>query len=898
MNMSSPPDAEPKRFSMFPLLWLAIVFSSGIACSYLIDLDWRVALVSASLLIVLALLVRYSSISNFIVVSAFFFAGVFCYQFEIGTIADNRVRRIYDESRIASGTPVEIEGALIGRPEPAYDGAFIKLALDSMSHRRAVFPASGTVRLFLPLGTEEQISDLRSKDLRSGDVIRTACELIREDQYLNPGVMPRRQLLDQQGIDATCTVKSPLLIEVDGERGWISPVDVVYEQRQWLIDEFRSRFSVSTAGVMIASLLGDKHFLDKDTADVFRDGGTFHVLVISGLHITFIGGILFWIVSLFGRNRIWQFAIVCSVLWLYTLAVGAEVPVVRASVMFTALLLGRAIYRNGTLLNTLGLSCLMLLAWRPADLFNPSFQLTVVSVFAIVGMAFPLIEKLRAIGGWMPEAGSPFPPNVPRGLRRFCETVYWREHVWAIEQGQQIWGARIMKAPLSKISDGTRWAVAWVFEGILISVIAQLWMLPLLVYYFHRVSPASVILNLWVGAVMAAESFAAILAVLFAQFSETLSMPLVELTNFLNSLLVEVPRIMSDYDLASFRVPVYTGPMKAAYLVYLLPFTAAALLIYKWDPFALARPGRKFKSGFAVLTFTAALMASVIIFHPFSAPEPAGLLRVEFLDVGQGDSTFITFPNGETMLIDGGGKVNFAAESDDEPQPFESDQPRIGEMVVSEFLWEKGYSKIDRMVVTHADADHSQGLAEVMRNFSVGEMWAGTSVHDGLEMTDLTESAKKYSIPVMRIGRGEIFEISGVTVEVLWPVKSAIKSGSDNNSSVVLRLIYGESEFLFTGDIEKETEEELTTTGTDLNADIIKVPHHGSRTSSTGSFVNAVSPRLAIIPVGRRSMFGHPHPEVVERWKSINADVKITGEKGTITVETNGKELNVKAFID
>jgi competence protein ComEC len=291
-------------------------------------------------------------------------------------------------------------------------------------------------------------------------------------------------------------------------------------------------------------------------------------------------------------------------------------------------------------------------------------------------------------------------------------------------------------------------------------------------------------------------------------------------------------------------------------------------------------------------------MASVIIFHPFSAPEPAGLLRVEFLDVGQGDSTFITFPNGETMLIDGGGKVNFAAESDDEPQPFESDQPRIGEMVVSEFLWEKGYSKIDRMVVTHADADHSQGLADVMRNFSVGEMWAGTSVHDGLEMTDLTESAKKYSIPVMRIGRGEIFEISGVTVEVLWPVKSAIKSGSDNNSSVVLRLIYGESEFLFTGDIEKETEEELTTTGTDLNADIIKVPHHGSRTSSTGSFVNAVSPRLAIIPVGRRSMFGHPHSEVVERWKSINADVKITGEKGTITVETNGKELNVKAFID
>jgi len=620
--------------------------------------------------------------------------------------------------------------------------------------------------------------------------------------------------------------------------------------------------------------------------------------VISGLHITFIGGILFWIVSLFAGNRIRQFAIVCSVLWLYTLAVGAEVPVVRASVMFTALMLGRAIYRNGTLLNTLGLSCLILLAWRPADLFNPSFQLTVVSVFAIVGMAFPLIEKLRAIGGWMPEAGSPFPPNAPLGLRRFCETLYWREHVWAIEQSQQIWGARIIKAPLSKISDGTRWAAAWVFEGILVSVIVQLWMLPLLVYYFHRVSPGSVVLNLWVGAVMAAESFAAILAVLFAQFSETLSLPLVELTNFLNSLLVEVPRVLSNCDLASFRVPVYSGSMKAAYLVYLLPFTLAALLIYKWEPFALARPGRQVKLGLAILTVTAGVLASVIIFHPFSAPAPSGLLRVEFLDVGQGDSAFITFPNGETMLVDGGGRVNFATESDDEPEPFEPDQPRIGEMVVSEFLWEKGYTKVDRLVMTHDDADHSQGLADVVRNFSVEEIWAGTSAQESSEMNDLTKAAKRYSIPVKQIGRGEIFEISGVRVEVLWPVRSAAKSGSDNNSSLVLRLVYGASEFLFTGDIEKETEAELTAIGTTLDADVVKVPHHGSRTSSTESFVNAVSPALAIIPVGRRSMFGHPHPEVVERWKNINADVKITGEKGTITVEANGKELNVKTFID
>jgi competence protein ComEC len=302
--------------------------------------------------------------------------------------------------------------------------------------------------------------------------------------------------------------------------------------------------------------------------------------------------------------------------------------------------------------------------------------------------------------------------------------------------------------------------------------------------------------------------------------------------------------------------------------------------------------------GLAILTVTAGVLASVIIFHPFSAPAPIGLLRVEFLDVGQGDSAFITFPNGETMLVDGGGSVNFAAESDDEPEPFEPDQPRIGEMVVSEFLWEKGYAKVDRLVVSHDDADHSQGLADVVRNFSVGEIWTGTPAPEGLEMKDLVQAANRYAIPIKQVGRGAIFEISGAKIEVLWPITSAAKSGSDNNSSLVLRLVYGESEFLFTGDIEKETEAELTAIGTNLNADVVKVPHHGSRTSSTESLVKAVSPRLAIIPVGRRSMFGHPHPEVVGRWRSFNADVRSTGENGTLTIETDGKEMNVRTFID
>ena len=342
MTSDRPRSTYNPKFSMFPLMWAAIAFAFGIVLAELSGTDWRIWIGLSAGFGLVSHFARSSRFGGYAALIGVTFAGAFIHQFQIWNVADDRIKRIYDEGRIESGTPVEIEGRLLGRPEPAYDGAFIRISVRDLTARKVEQPASGIVRAFIPLSEAEQKADLASLDLRSGTNIRTACELLREDQYLNPGVMPRRRLLDQQGIDATCTVKSPLLIEVVSRPNWTSPIDLVYEQRARLIEEFRSRLSPQAAGVMIASLLGDKHFLDKDTAEVFRDGGTFHVLVISGLHITFIGGVLFAIVSLFTRHRVWQFLVVCGTLWLYTLAVGAEVPVVRASIMFTVFMLGRA----------------------------------------------------------------------------------------------------------------------------------------------------------------------------------------------------------------------------------------------------------------------------------------------------------------------------------------------------------------------------------------------------------------------------------------------------------------------------------------------------------------------------------------------------------------------------
>ena len=153
-------------------------------------------------------------------------------------------------------------------------------------------------------------------------------------------------------------------------------------------------------------------------------------------------------------------------------------------------------------------------------------------------------------------------------------------------------------------------------------------------------------------------------------------------------------------------------------------------------------------------------------------------------------------------------------------------------------------------------------------------------------------------VPMQTIGAGDVLRFGEVTAEALSPAPVAnTNAPSRNNDSVVLRVRYGSKTFILTGDIEKETEIALLNQGVNLQSDVVKVAHHGSRTSSTGRFVTATHPSLAIISVGRTSVFGHPHKEVVERWRAGGAEVLTTGQRGTITISTDGRDLRVETFI-
>ncbi|MFN2481148.1 MAG: ComEC/Rec2 family competence protein [Pyrinomonadaceae bacterium] len=776
------------------------------------------------------------------------------------------------------------------------------------------------MQLFAPvrgLGVYEKYEAL---ELRRGARVRVMTALRRAEEFRNPGANSRTEFLERQGFDAAGAIKSPLLVErLDDERVAL-PLAWLESFRARLHERLGETFSTETAGVLQAAMLGNRYGLSRASAERFREGGTFHVLVISGLHVSFLGGLALWLARRLTRRRALQFAAAVAPLWAYAVAVGAGASVVRAALMFTLVALAPVVHRRADSLNALGGAALALLAWRPSDLFDPSFQLTFLSVLAIVAPGWALLSRLREVGAWRPTHATPYPPRCPRWFRALGETLFWSGRAWARESARDVHSCRLFKAKAAARLE--RWhlqrALRYAFAAVVVSAGVQVVMLPLLVVYFHRLSLAALALNVFVGALMALASLGSLAAIAVTSVSHALGAPLVWAVERAVWLMSHSVEPFSRARLASLRVPDYEGWRACAYVVYYLPLAYLVSALARWRPLELAEAkgdGRRaaVRQGARRAAWVAfAASAFVVVAHPVSAPRADGRLRVDFLDVGQGDAALLTMPDGSTLLVDGGGRPTFGARAaaegaDFDPARFERDARGIGDAVVSEFLWSRGLDRVDYLLATHAHADHIDGLKDVARNFRVRAALVARTPPRAVEYAEFAEAMRASNVPVRVVARGDVLRFGAATVEVLHPTSSpALSTGDESNAgalpsgnddSVVLRVRYGARCFLLTGDIERGAEGALVAAGDDLRCDVVKVAHHGSRTSSTAEFVAATRPAFAVVSVGLASPFGHPDQGVVERWRASGAQVLTTGEHGMITVSTNGEDLEVETFV-
>ncbi|MDR7416880.1 MAG: DNA internalization-related competence protein ComEC/Rec2 [Armatimonadota bacterium] len=387
---------------------------------------------------------------------------------------------------------------------------------------------------------------------------------------------------------------------------------------------------------------------------------------------------------------------------------------------------------------------------------------------------------------------------------------------------------------------------------------AQLAVLPLLLWHFGRIPLLAPVTNLValpaVGVLVPAGLAAGILGAVWPPMGWLTAAFMEPLVAFV----VSVARAASQLPGATIAFPASSGWAVALGL---------ALLI-------AARAFRTLPRMETVAAGCAVGLAGCMALQAFQDLRPDPRLRVVFLDVGSGDSIVVRDPWGRTLVVDGG--------PDGRP--------------LVRFLEREGVRRVEVVVLSHPHADHVAGLLPLLENFAVSAVVDAGYPHPAPPYQAFLRAVRKRGISYRRARRGMTVRISeDVVVRVLWPEDRFIGGRSPaNENSVVIRLRYGERSVLLPGDVEGNAEAALVRSGEDLRADVLKVPHQGSRTSSTEEFLREVAPRFAVLSVGARNPFGHPHPQVLRRYAGLGVRVYRTDEDGAVTVITDGRRLWVE----
>jgi len=371
-------------------------------------------------------------------------------------------------------------------------------------------------------------------------------------------------------------------------------------------------------------------------------------------------------------------------------------------------------------------------------------------------------------------------------------------------------------------------------------------------------------------------------------------------------LTVEAGKPLLEWRKASFRVPDFGENWEWVFAAY---FAAALILIVavnEWNPFRKGDQAvdvrRKIGGRIAATTstLTIIILSWLLIVHPFTHEYERGQLSVTFLDVGQGDAMLIAFPQGSLMLLDSGGRIAFDSREgyEEGEDVFVEDRVGVAEAAVMPYLWRRGIKRLDWIAASHGHPDHVEGFAQIVRSFEIGQAVRPAAPSNNLSPDLFDQALRSSGLPARRLKRGDDFVIDGARVEVLSPpIQTEVRPLSENDQSLVLRVSFGNRSFLLTGDIEREAEEMLVASGSDLRADVLKVAHHGSKTSSTAEFLERVKPQHAVISVADPSPFGHPHPEALARLQTTGANIWRTSECGAITISTDGSDLRVETFV-
>jgi competence protein ComEC len=674
--------------------------------------------------------------------------------------------------------------------------------------------------------------------------------LRRPSRYLDPGVPDHERALARRGTTLVGTVKSGALVEVVARGSWIDETMAgarAFARRA--IANGVGRWSRESAAIVTAIVIGDRAGLDAGVQQRLQAAGTYHVIAISGGNIAILAGLLLGVfrrAGLLGRTAMLS---AIAALIAYARLVGGGASVDRATLMAVVYFGARAFDQRSPPLNSLALVSALLVTSDPLSIADPAFLLTFGATLAIL-VVVPFVTTITA------ERAEHAEKNRGSALRRAQGIPNLsRDAVSAM--------IVVIRRPLVAV--------------LAASVAAEAMLFPIGAWLFSRVTFAGLGLN-----------FLAIPLMGLAQLAGMLVVPLALMPSFVGPFAaaagwiahVGAAGLVWSADLVRF-VPALTYRVA--------PPPVAAIIIYYWAVAGwwLIRPASA-RSILARRTIAVVAVASALwmLVDPRTliAARGDGRLHVTFLDVGQGDAIFVRFPRGSTLLVDAGG-LAFSSSFD------------IGDRVVAPSIRDVGVRRLDFVALTHGDPDHIGGAAAILGEFRPREVWEGIPVPRSEPLTALRMQAQSLGARWANVYAGDRAIVDEVEVIARHPtVADWERQRIRNDDSIVLELRWRDVSVLLTGDIGREVERTLDAAIPSARLRVMKVPHHGSLTSSTTGFVNAMHPAIAVVSAGRGNHFGHPVAEVMERYRAIGAEIFRTDRDGAVTVETDGTSIDVHTF--
>ena len=681
--------------------------------------------------------------------------------------------------------------------------------------------------LYLKIDKKQEVN------LEYGDKIFITGEFQEPQGMRNEGGFNYKEYLKSLNIYGSVKAKNIKVIEQNKGNIFMNFTYKISDEIKENIEEFMGE---KYSGLLIGLLLGDSSKIDENMEENFKITSLTHILAVSGAQVSYIIVAMYSLLKRKIGIQKTRVVIIASLIF-YTALTGFSPSIVRAGIMGIILMISGLVFRKNDIINSIAISLFFMLVYNPFLLENVGLQLSYLGTIGIIGFNKTIILILK--------------------------NIQIRNRKWKYKINRKL----ILL--ISKIK-----------EILAVTMSASLAVVPVMIYHFNLFGTYFLITNLLASIIIGPITLLGTLLVIIS----FISINIVKILSYILKFLIDILLFISSFSkLPISKIYIPTPTITFIIIIYLS--LIISLFIYKVfherNPNTtilrvrnlLALVKYKFKQNRDDVIKKIVIISIVIFLCIIFIPRD---LKINFVDVGQGDSTFIITPKNKTILIDGGGSNTGSFD--------------VGENTLLPYILDKGYNKIDLMIISHFDSDHVGGLLTILEEIKVEKVLIAKQEEQSENYKRFFNIVKEKNIPVIVGKRGDKINIEkDLYLDILFPESEQIEENVINNNSLVFNIHYNNFSMLFTGDIEEIAEKRIIeiTNKSRLKADIIKIPHHGSKTSSTRELLEIVLPKIALIGVGKDNLFGHPSSETIDKLDELEIKTYRTDINGEIMINVN-----------